>query len=58
MHITSDTDATTCGEIDNTATVTICNGDGDEASASITVDLPSDLGIDIEKTGPDPGARG
>jgi uncharacterized repeat protein (TIGR01451 family) len=52
VHITSDTDATTCGEIDNTATVTISNGDGDEASASIAVNCP-DLGIDIEKTGPD-----
>ena len=51
VHITSDTDATTCGEIDNTATVTISNGDGDEASASITVNCPP-LGIDIEKTGP------
>jgi len=52
VHITSDTDATTCGEIDNTATVTISNGDGDDASASIAVNCP-DLGIDIEKTGPD-----
>src|SRR5262249_21088938 len=52
VHITSDTDATTCGEIDNTATVTISNGDGDQASASITVTCP-ELGIDIEKTGPD-----
>ena len=51
VHITSDTDATTCGEIDNTATVTISNGDGDEASDSITVNCPP-LGIDIEKTGP------
>ena len=51
VHITSDTDATTCGEIDNTATVTISNGDGDEASASITVNCPP-LGIDIEKDGP------
>ena len=52
VHITSDTDATTCGEIDNTATVTIDNGDGDSADASITVNCP-DLGIDIEKGGPD-----
>jgi uncharacterized repeat protein (TIGR01451 family) len=50
VHITSDTDATTCGQIDNTATVTIGNGDGDQSSASITVNCP-DLGIDIEKTG-------
>ena len=41
MHITSDTDATTCGEIDNTATVTIDNGDGDSAEASITVNCPA-----------------
>ena len=32
VHITSDTDATTCGEIDNTATVTIGNGDGRQPS--------------------------
>ncbi len=51
VHITSDTDATTCGEIDNTATVTISNADGGEASASITVNCPP-LGIDIQKTGP------
>jgi uncharacterized repeat protein (TIGR01451 family) len=51
VHITSDTDATTCGQIDNTATATVGNGDGDQSSASITVNCP-DLGIDIEKTGP------
>jgi uncharacterized repeat protein (TIGR01451 family) len=51
VHVTSDTDATTCGRIDNTATVTISNGDGDSDDASITVNCP-DLGIDIEKTGP------
>ena len=51
VHITSDTDATTCGEIDNTATVTIGNGDGDSDDASITVNCP-DLGIDIQKGGP------
>jgi uncharacterized repeat protein (TIGR01451 family) len=51
VHITSDTDATTCGQIDNTATVTISNGDGGEASDSITVNCPP-LGIDIQKTGP------
>ncbi|MFL5790698.1 MAG: hypothetical protein ACJ76A_04275, partial [Actinomycetota bacterium] len=51
VHITSDTDAITCGQIDNTATVTISNGDGDQAGASITVNCP-DLGIDIQKTGP------
>jgi uncharacterized repeat protein (TIGR01451 family) len=52
VHITSDTDATTCGTIDNTATVTISNGDGGQASDSITVNCP-DLGIQIVKTGPD-----
>ncbi len=51
VHITSDTDATTCGEIDNTATVTIGNGDGASDDASITVNCP-DLGIDIQKGGP------
>ena len=51
VHITSDTDATTCGEIDNTATVTISNGDGDSDDASITVNCP-DLGIDIRRVGP------
>jgi uncharacterized repeat protein (TIGR01451 family) len=51
VHISSDTDATTCGQIDNRATVTISNGDGAFDDASITVNCP-DLGIDIEKTGP------
>jgi uncharacterized repeat protein (TIGR01451 family) len=51
VHITSDTDATTCGTVDNTATVTISNGPGDEASDSVDVNCP-DLGIDIEKDGP------
>jgi uncharacterized repeat protein (TIGR01451 family) len=50
VHITSDTDATTCGTIDNTATVTIGNGDGDEASDSIDVNCP-DLGINLVKDG-------
>ncbi|MGE5225767.1 MAG: hypothetical protein ACM3OO_02725 [Planctomycetaceae bacterium] len=52
VHITSPTDATTCGTVDNTATVTIANGDGDQDSASITVNCP-DLGIQIVKGGPD-----
>ena len=52
VHISSDTDATTCGLIDNTATVTISNGEGDEDDAQITVECP-ELGIDIEKGGPD-----
>ena len=52
VHITSDTDFRACGVIDNTATVTISNGDGDEDDASLTVDCP-ELGIDIEKFGPD-----
>jgi uncharacterized repeat protein (TIGR01451 family) len=52
VHITSDTDATTCGQIDNTATVTISNGPGDADDASITVNCP-DLGIDLTKAGPD-----
>jgi uncharacterized repeat protein (TIGR01451 family) len=51
VHITSDTNHTTCGVIDNTATVTISNGDGDSASASITVTCP-DIGIDLVKDGP------
>jgi uncharacterized repeat protein (TIGR01451 family) len=52
VHIVSGTDATTCGQIDNTATVTIDNGPGDSDNASITVNCP-DLGIDITKTGPE-----
>ena len=52
VHIASDTDATTCGQIDNTATVTISNGTGGQATDSITVNCPN-LGIDIQKTGPD-----
>jgi uncharacterized repeat protein (TIGR01451 family) len=52
VHIVSDTDATTCGQIDNTATVTIDNGPGDSDDASITVNCP-DLGIDLTKTGPE-----
>jgi uncharacterized repeat protein (TIGR01451 family) len=51
VHISSDTDATTCGRIHNTATVTIDNGLGDYANASIAVNCPN-LGIDITKTGP------
>jgi uncharacterized repeat protein (TIGR01451 family) len=51
VHITSDTDATTCGTVDNTATVGISNGSGDEDSDSVVVSCP-DLGIDIEKDGP------
>jgi uncharacterized repeat protein (TIGR01451 family) len=52
VHITSDTDHTTCGTVDNTATVTISNGDGDSDGASIDVNCPP-IGIDIEKNGPD-----
>ena len=52
VHITSDTDSTTCGVIDNTATVTISNGDGDSDDASISVNCP-EIGIDIVKGGPD-----
>jgi len=51
VHITSDTDASTCGQIVNTATLTISNGDGGQAGASITVTCPG-LGIQIDKTGP------
>jgi uncharacterized repeat protein (TIGR01451 family) len=51
VHITSDTDHTTCGQIDNTATVTVGNDGGDSDDASITVNCPP-LGIDITKTGP------
>jgi uncharacterized repeat protein (TIGR01451 family) len=52
VHITSDTDHTTCGRIDNTATVTVDNGAGDSDDASITVNCPP-LGIDLTKTGPE-----
>ncbi len=51
VHITSDTDATTCGTVDNTATVTISNGPGDEDGDSVDVNCPP-LGIDIVKGGP------
>ncbi|MEX0983448.1 MAG: CARDB domain-containing protein [Actinomycetota bacterium] len=51
-HISSDTDFRACGVVDNTATVTISNGEGDEDDADLTVNCP-DLGIDIEKGGPD-----
>jgi ethanolamine utilization microcompartment shell protein EutS len=47
VHITSATDTTTCGDIDNTATVTISNGDGASDDASILVICPA---IDIVKT--------
>jgi uncharacterized repeat protein (TIGR01451 family) len=52
VHISSDTDATTCGLIDNTAVVTIANGDGDQDDAQVSVECP-ELGIDIQKDGPD-----
>src|SRR5206468_8124261 len=52
VHITSDTDSTTCGTVDNTATVTVSNGDGDSDGASVDVNCPP-IGIDIEKDGPD-----
>jgi uncharacterized repeat protein (TIGR01451 family) len=52
VHISSGTDATTCGVIDNIATVTISNGDGDSDDASLTVNCP-DLGMQILKGGPD-----
>ncbi len=52
VHISAETDYTACGQIDNTAVVTISNGPGDEDDASIVVNCP-DLGIDIEKDGPD-----
>jgi uncharacterized repeat protein (TIGR01451 family) len=52
VHITSDTDATTCGVVDNTAVVTTSNGGGDEDDASLVVNCP-DLGIQITKGGPD-----
>ena len=51
VHIGSDTDAAGCGEVNNTATVTISNGAGDESSATVTVRCP--LGVDIQKGGPD-----
>jgi uncharacterized repeat protein (TIGR01451 family) len=51
VHITSDTDNTTCGTVTNTASVTTGNDGSDEDSASVTVNCP-DLGIDIEKNGP------
>jgi uncharacterized repeat protein (TIGR01451 family) len=52
VHITSDTDATTCGTVDNTATVTVSNGEGDNDGASENVNCPP-IGIDIQKDGPD-----
>ncbi len=52
VHISSETDFRACGVVDNTATVTISNGEGDEDDADLTVNCP-DLGIDIEKGGPD-----
>src|SRR5205814_2317575 len=47
VHITSPTTASSCGTVDNTATVTTSNDGGDEASDSITVRCPA---IDIVKT--------
>jgi hypothetical protein len=52
VHLSSDTDYRACGTVDNTAVVTISNGDGDEDGASIGVNCP-DLGINIEKGGPE-----
>jgi uncharacterized repeat protein (TIGR01451 family) len=51
VHITSDTDATTCGSVDNTATATVSNGEGDSDGASENVNCPP-IGIDIQKDGP------
>jgi uncharacterized repeat protein (TIGR01451 family) len=51
VHIVSDTDATTCGTVDNTASATDSQGDDVQASASVTVDCP-ELGIRIVKGGP------
>jgi uncharacterized repeat protein (TIGR01451 family) len=51
VHITSDTDATTCGTVDNTATVTTGNDGSDEDGDSVVVNCPP-IGIDIEKNGP------
>jgi uncharacterized repeat protein (TIGR01451 family) len=52
VHVTSDTDATTCGTVDNTASVTVSNGNGDSDGASLDVNCPP-IGIDIQKNGPD-----
>ena len=52
VHITSGTDYTTCGVINNSVTVTIHHFDDVTSDASITVNCPP-LGIDIQKGGPD-----
>ena len=52
VHITSDTDFTTCGVIENTATVSVDHFPDVSDSDAITVICPP-LGIDIEKDGPD-----
>lgn len=52
VHITSPTNADTCGQVDNTASVTTTNDGSGSDDASITVNCP-DLGIQIVKSGPD-----
>ena len=47
VHITSGTDPTTCGLIENTATVSLDNGTGGSSEATITVNCP---GINVVKT--------
>ncbi len=57
VHIVSATDASTCGTIENTADVTTSNDGTDSDDDSIVVNCP-DLGIDIQKGGPDLAHRG
>jgi uncharacterized repeat protein (TIGR01451 family) len=49
VHIVSPTTAESCGQVDNTATVTTSNDGSDEASDSTFVDCPA---IAVEKSGP------
>jgi uncharacterized repeat protein (TIGR01451 family) len=47
VHVVATTDATDCGQLDNTATVTTTNDGSDQDSASIDVNCAA---IDVEKT--------
>ena len=47
VHVVATTDATDCGQLDNTATVTTTNDGSDQAGASIDVNCAA---IDVEKT--------
>ncbi len=52
VHLSSPTDFTTCGVVDNTGSVTSTNDGSDEDSDSVRVNCPA-LGIDIQKGGPE-----